>query len=143
MKTGFIALVFVFLGSYLLGLLLKVENKQDFLIYKSTCNLLHGNCYISDADVEYNILFKGDPSPLTPFSIQLTSLKLVPSNIKVEFEMEGMNMGSNIYSLNNIGGSWSADVLLPVCSLGRNDWVLRVMLSYNEKVNLTEFKFTQ
>ena len=143
MKTGMLALVFVFLGSYLLGLFLAVDKKQNVSVYKSPCNILHESCLIHDNEVEYTIFFKGEPSPLTAFSVQLLTEKFQPSTVKVAFEMEGMNMGSNLYSLKNNGEAWSADVLLPVCSLGRNDWVLRVYFSYNEKVQLTELKFSQ
>jgi len=73
MKTGIIVLVVVFLGSYSLGLLLDADKQPETLAYKSTCDLLNGSCHINDNDIQYEISFDGSPSPLTPFSIRLTS----------------------------------------------------------------------
>jgi len=143
MKTGLVVLVLVFLASYFLGLLLEKDKQPLGFMHKSSCDLLNKNCHINNNDIEYKIGFDGTPSPLTPFNIQLTSLNPQPFNVEIEFEMEGMNMGNNVYSLKNSGDSWSADVLLPVCSLGRSDWLLRVRLISDEKVHSTEFRFSQ
>lgn len=143
MKTGLVVLVLVLLGSYSLGILLEADKQPEILAYKSTCNLLNGSCHINSNDIQYEIGFDGTPSPLTPFGVRLNSLNTQLSNVEVRFEMQGMNMGNNLYTLKNSGESWSAKVLLPVCSLGRNDWILQVSFLYKEKVHSTEFRFTQ
>jgi len=143
MIKGMFFIALVFLGSYSLGLLLEDDKQPEALAYKSTCNLLNGSCHINDNDIQYEVSFDGITSHLTPFSIRLTSLNKSLSNIEVIFEMEGMNMGNNHYVLKNDGESWSAKVLLPVCSLGRNDWILQLRFLYKEKVHSTEFRFTQ
>jgi len=143
MKMGLTVLAIVFLGSYLIGALLENNRQTEVIVYKSTCDLLIEKCRVINKGVEYEITFDGVPSPLTLFNVRFTALSPQPSNIKIEFEMEGMDMGSNFYLLENQGGYWDANVLLPVCSLGRNDWVLRVSVLYDEKTYLSEFKFSQ
>lgn len=143
MKKGIFFLALVFLGSYSLGLLLEADKQPEILAYKSTCDLLNGSCHVNDSGIQYEITFVGAPSPLTPFVIRLTSLNTQVSSVEARFEMEGMYMGNNHYILKNNGDSWSAKVLLPVCSLGRSDWILQVKILYNDQVHSTEFRFTQ
>jgi len=143
MKMGLTVLAIVFLGSYLIGSLLKNNKQAEFIVHNSTCDLLVEKCRIQNKGIEYEIAFDGVPSPLTPFNVRFTAFSSQPSNVKIEFEMEGMDMGSNFYSLENKVDYWDANVLLPVCSLGRNDWILRVSVLYDEKTYLSEFKFSQ
>ena len=143
MKIGFIFLAVVFVVSYLLGSILQNNKQIESVVTASACDLLDGSCHIVDKGIEYEIAFEGVPSPLTPFDIRFSELRSKPSNVEVKFEMEGMDMANNIYSLENKGGYWGAKVLLPVCSLGRNDWLLRVSALYDEKVYSTDFKFSQ
>jgi len=143
MKMGLIVLAIVFLGSYLIGSLLEKNKQTEAIVHKSTCDLLIEKCRISNKGIEYEIAFDGEPSPLTLFNVRFTAFSPQPSNVKIEFEMEGMDMGSNFYLLENKGDYWDANVLLPVCSLGRNDWILRVSVLYDEKTYLSEFNFSQ
>jgi len=143
MKMGLVFLLSVFLVSYLLGSLLENNRQTESFFNKSTCDLLNGSCHIVNRDIEYEIAFDGVPSPLTPFGIRLTALDSKISHVGIEFEMEEMDMGNNFYSLENKGKFWDAQVLLPVCSLGRNDWLLRVNVVRDEVMYSTELKFSQ
>ena len=43
----------------------------------------------------------------------------------VEFAMAGMDMGSARFPLRQVGdGRWQADIMLPVCVTGRQDWLM-------------------
>jgi len=143
MKLGLIFLAAVFAVSYLLGSLLDNNKQVDSIVTISTCNLLDGSCHVVDKGIEYKLAFEGTPSPLTPFYIRVSELSSQPSKVEVKFEMDGMDMGKNYYFLDKKEKYWGAKVLLPVCSLGRNDWVLRVNILYKEKVYSTDFKFSQ
>jgi len=143
MKIGFVFLIIVFLGSYFFGSLLESDKQIKSVVTTSDCNLLDGNCHIVDKGIEYEVSFHGVPSPLTAFEVHFTALKSQPSNVEIKFEMEEMDMGNNFYSLENKGKYWAAQVLLPVCSLGRNDWVLYVNAGYSENNHATKFMFSQ
>lgn len=143
MRIALIILIAVFFGSYTLGVLLNKNEPLNNVICNSACNLLHGECYVNDSDVEYKIMFDDAPSSLIPFNVQLIPIGSQPVDVFIEFEMEGMDMGQNFHSLNNHGKFWSAKVILPVCSLGRNDWKMRVKFITDKKTHLTEFGFVQ
>ena len=143
MKLGLIFLAAVFVVSYFLGSLLDNNKQVDSIVTISTCNLLDGSCHVVDKGIEYELALEGVPSPLTPFDIRVSELSSQPSKVEIKFEMDGMDMGNNYYFLEKKGQYWGAKVLLPVCSLGRNDWVLRVNILYEEKVYSTDFKFSQ
>ena len=51
MIKGMFFIALVFLGSYSLGLLLEDDKQPEALAYKSTCNLLNGNCHINYIDI--------------------------------------------------------------------------------------------
>jgi len=143
MKIGFIFLIVIFIGSYYVGLMFKNDKRLQSTVNSSACDLLKGSCKVVGEDIEYEISFIDPPSPLTPFNIHFSALNGQPSKVEIKFTMEGMDMGNNVYSLENKGKYWGAKVLLPVCSLSRNDWLLRVNAIYGENVHSTDFKFSQ
>jgi hypothetical protein len=111
-------------------------------IIASSCNPVETPCNIKQQDLSYIIRFSESPSALRPFVIQLNMQSHQPKSIDVSFEMDGMNMGYNIHHLIKNNTLWQAKVILPVCSLGRNDWLLRVKIALEKEVKTTEFKFT-
>ncbi len=47
--------------------------------------------------------------------------------VQASFDMEGMDMGFNLYTLRpDPSGTWRTKVTLPVCITGRNDWLLHL-----------------
>lgn len=87
------------------------------------CQLHVGDCEVrlpGDAWVEIHA--EGEIRPLSPFKIFLKSDVLEPA--AVSFEMVGMDMGINRYSFTETpSGGWKAEVMLPVCTVNRTDWV--------------------
>ena len=143
MKAMLAVLVVVLVLSYSLGMLLENDEKRADIEFVSDCDLVNETCHIKERSVEYEVGFDGEPSPLKPFGINLRSLNNQPINVVVTFEMEGMDMGYNAFPLANDGANWNSKVLLPVCSLGRNDWIMRLTYSTKMMNHLTVFRFTQ
>jgi len=114
--------------------------KQSVVV--SSCNLIEAPCNIKQQGFSYIIYFAEPPSALTPFTLSLNMQSLQPESIEVSFEMDGMDMGYNIHHLIKNNNQWQAKVILPVCSLGRNDWLLRVEIIFENEVKTTEFKFS-
>ena len=60
---------------------------------------------------------------LKPFRVTVSVEGTVPDTVTADFNMPGMDMGRNRYQLERDGGGdWIANVILPVCASGRNDW---------------------
>ena len=59
------------------------------------------------------------------FPVQLAGWPANSPPPGVEFAMAGMDMGSARFPLRDQGhGRWQADIMLPVCVTGRQDWLL-------------------
>lgn len=136
-------LFFVIVLSYGVGQWLNGQDKNDgFNVVEKnyTCNLVKEIC-----EIENNITlqFQGDVSALTPFLILVKVGSVQPENIKLVFEMEGMEMGFNKYNLIKKLNNWQIETILPICSLGRNDWMLSVEMTFADVTKISKFKFSQ
>jgi hypothetical protein len=55
-----------------------------------------------------------------------------------------MDMGVNVFTLMpKTARQWQAQAVLPVCSLGRNDWVVRLHVMYQGEHHVADFDFEQ
>jgi hypothetical protein len=72
----------------------------------------------------------GDVRPLRPFELRLILPEAVRAHAmeaSVDFVMVGMDMGINRYSLlKQANGDFVGKVILPVCSIGRSDWLAQL-----------------
>lgn len=142
---AFLIVIFVFVLSYVAGEWLR-QSKDDDVIQitsKSSCDVAQNICEINDKGYKYLIRFEGEPSALSPFKVILENTKPQVDSVEIEFDMDDMDMGFNVYQMKQSGTEWKARVVLPVCSLSRNDWNLKVKLKNQDKVYITEFKFAQ
>ena len=136
-----IFLIFVF--SYGIGKWLVRDEAESITVYQSTCDPAISVCVVKNQRVDYQIKFVGEPSALKPFSVVIQNYDELPQSVEIEFIMDSMDMGYNIYQMKQQKALWVADVLLPVCSLGRNDWKLKVKINYKSDRHLSEFSFRQ
>ncbi len=140
--------VLVLSASYFAGQWLRRDlpvEKKTFS-YRTSCNPLKNACEFIQSKKNYRLEFTGKPSSLVPFSVIITSDKLSPQTIDISFEMQAMEMGLSDFQMRYITAEgqkplWRAKVLLPVCSLGRNDWRLNVKIRSNNELHVTEFGF--
>lgn len=109
----------------------------------SSCDPTKNTCEIEYKKTKFILEFKDTVSGLVPFEVLVKSNNTQPDSITLSFDMQGMDMGYNLYNLKKNRAGWSAMVILPVCSLGRNDWLMRVKLLFESESHVTEFKFTQ
>ena len=71
---------------------------------------------------------------MKPFTVSVETDAAL-SNLHLKFRMKNMDMGMQRYALEqNKHGQWQADVVLPVCSLGRSDWTLTLETEYKNSV---------
>lgn len=88
------------------------------------CATLATGCAVQVDGREVRFGLQGEPKPLAPFSIWVTT-SAPPAIGKAEarFTMEGMDMGFNLYTLRRDAQAvFRATVTLPICVTGRRDW---------------------
>ncbi len=147
MRIAFILVVLSLLLSYLAGSWLQQKSPavQTSFIH-SDCDLVASACEVEQQGVHYRVEFSQKPSALTPFQVKLIVLQPAdwqPQTVSVSFTMPGMDMGFNTHQLQRVDDVWQAQVVLPVCTLSRNDWHLRVVLQTEAADYQSEFVFIQ
>ena len=87
-------------------------------------------CTARDGARFMTVKMSGDVRPLRPFELRLSLPERVRQTARqasVDFIMVGMDMGINRYSLlQQPDGDFLGRVILPVCSVGRSDWVAKL-----------------
>lgn len=147
MRIAFILVLLSLLLSYLAGSWLqhKPQAIQTNLVH-SDCDLVATACEVEQQGIHYRVEFSQTPSALTPFQVKLSVLQPVdwqPQGVTVSFSMPGMDMGFNTHQLKRVDNAWQAQVVLPVCTLSRNDWHLSVALQDDAAHYQSEFVFIQ
>ncbi|RDH81318.1 MAG: hypothetical protein DIZ80_14570 [endosymbiont of Galathealinum brachiosum] len=146
MKTIFL-FVMVIVLTYFAGQWLGQANIKKIdtseITHISYCDPTKQICIMDKNDIHYNLQFNGVPSALSPFLVLVKINGLQPDFIELAFDMEGMDMGYNKHSLVKNKTDWQAKVILPVCTLGRNDWILNVKMMFDNKSVITQYKFSQ
>jgi len=62
--------------------------------------------------------------------------------VRVDFEMVGMDMGINAYRLQRLAdGSYRQDIILPVCTTTRTDWMANLTIRSTEGGYLVRLPF--
>jgi len=62
--------------------------------------------------------------------------------VRVDFEMVGMDMGINAYRLERLAdGRYRQDIILPVCTSTRTDWIANLTIRSTEGAYLVRLPF--
>ena len=146
-KYLIVLIAIIFIASYLIGknIINPDQARNDGIEKKviiSQCNPVKNKCSvpISGGIITYSIL--DTPSALTKFRVEVQALNISPDSIRVNFLMRNMDMGKIDYILDNEGRDvWAQNVILPVCSLGRNNWINVVAILHKESRWFVEFNF--
>ena len=145
MKSVFIFILI--LGfTFFLGKWLSTEHLSDSsesAINISLCDPTKNTCEFSYKKDKFELEFQGVPSGLVPFNVLVKPKAVQPDSIELSFDMEGMDMGYNKHNLKKKDSDWNANVILPVCSLSRNDWIVNVKLVIDGESHITGFRFSQ
>ncbi len=149
MKNKYILIVFllVFIASYYFGQLLRSQENSSIELKKMDYDLCDPSlsiCVMSYLSYQVKFKFKKKPSALKPFMIYVEISDNDIEDILVDFRMENMDMGMNVIHLSKMASnSWSGEAVLPVCSLGRNDWISRLKIRANNVQWYADFLFQQ
>jgi len=92
-------------------------------------------CTAQDASRAIALKMSGDVRPLRPFELRLIlpeAVRAQATQASVDFIMVGMDMGINRYTLlQQTNGDFAGKVILPVCSIGRSDWMAQLSVVVN------------
>ncbi|MDD2894307.1 MAG: hypothetical protein PHF20_10315, partial [Halothiobacillaceae bacterium] len=92
-------------------------------------------CTLQDGARAMTLKMAGDVRPLRPFELRLILPEAVRAQAveaSVDFVMVGMDMGINRYTLlKQADGDFVGKVILPVCSIGRSDWIAKLSVVLN------------
>jgi hypothetical protein len=89
----------------------------------AACNPVKKVCEARGGPVALGLRLDASAQALKPFRVTVSVHGMVPDSVTADFNMPGMDMGRNRYQLERGGGdNWIANVILPVCASGRNDW---------------------
>ena len=90
---------------------------------------------------EIHIKVSGEVTPLKAFMINLQGVKI--ESAMVSFSMRDMDMGVNRFSFNETDSSqWQTKVMLPICTVRRNDWIADFSIKYMDGQSYTvQFPF--
>ena len=144
MKNGLIlliAIIFIFVMSWLIGDKLQSYQEmpfQDMIV--SSCQPVDAQCKaeFSDATLQFEL---SSPVVMMPFVAKVITHADV-SDIYLHFRMKNMEMGVQRYRLVNDGnGLWQSEAVLPVCSLGRSDWIATLEVKYKGAWWRGDFEF--
>lgn len=88
------------------------------------CDLAEQRCAMHG----YRLDFDRPVTPLSLFKARMNSEHPVDSAV-LYLEMKDMDMGINRFKfLPGQEGAWETDVMIPVCSTGRRDWLVTLLV---------------
>jgi hypothetical protein len=120
--------------------------QQYRLIVDASCDITQTGCNSSGDDIRLRLELKGSPGALRPFPahVHIDGLQNPGQlDVRMIFSMQGMDMGDLRQKLvfNQQTGGWSGQVILPICTSGRSDWLARVDVVDGEKIYTAEYAF--
>ena len=97
----------------------------------SKCRLGDQSCEIIIAGHRLELLIEGEVRALKPFIVHIVDTDNILEQAKVIFEMKAMDMGINQYVFKKVDDNWQANVVIPICTTGRLDWVAEFEIASN------------
>lgn len=106
------------------------------------CVATAGPCMATVEGLRVELQLPPAPEPLKPFQARVNITGKAVTAPVLELSMVGMDMGDNRYRLVADNGDWTATVVLPVCTMGRADWVADVTFSADGTHYRARFPFS-
>lgn len=98
--------------------------REETLSVDMPCDASVQECVVRSGATQWSVRLGPQVVALKSFPVELRASGEAPDAVRVKFAMSGMSMGLNEYRLIPAGdGVWKADVMLPICTSGRSDWL--------------------
>lgn len=106
------------------------------------CDPAQGPCGASGAGMDIRFGIGPGVRPLVLFPILVDVSNVPPEAVLVEFSMRDMDMGINRFRLESDDGlHWTGQGVIPICSVGRRDWIATVLLDQGDRRHRAVFGF--
>lgn len=136
-------ILLIFLGGYGAAYywqdLGKKDNAYDVVFQvPQRCRFNADPCVFEIAGQRFELVVEGDVVPLKKFMVTLKNDAVQQAS--VSFSMMDMDMGINRFAFAKTGqNKWETQVVLPVCSARRKDWVAEfsLLLSGGRKIKVS------
>lgn len=139
----------IFIASYYVGQILRnwegsfSEIEHEKMDY-NPCDASKSSCVASYLNHKIKIIFQNKTPALKPFTVYVSADDNYISEVIVDFRMKNMDMGVNIINLKKADeNNWAGQIILPFCSLGRQDWMVKLKIKSIEKNWYADFKFNK
>jgi hypothetical protein len=121
----------------------KSDAQRRLLGVANDCDAALTRCRVSDDDTSVSLMMGPKVKPLQPFTLSLLidGGKVAAQSVVADFQMQGMDMGSNRYRLQPGEKGWQATATLPVCTASRMDWLAVVEFELDGKPVRAVFPF--
>lgn len=129
-----VLLILILLGNYFLN-----KNTDNAVVEHTGCQLAVDSCEIVIADSHFEVRIEGEVKALQPFVFRVVDGNHVIEQAVVSFRMKAMAMGVNQYRLLKSEAGWVADIVIPICTTGRRDWLVELEISLNKSTKKVLF----
>jgi len=144
-RSRIILFVLLVGGSYLLGQWLSHQASVELPVIHVTvgaCNPAETGCRLAYNGHQLTVRFSGEPSALVPFTVNALNEFPGVNRISIDFVMPGMDMEINQLVLKQSSDrQWTVEGLLPVCSLGGDDWLARFNIYQPDRILQADLRF--
>ena len=140
-----IVILVIFILSYTVGDVLDNNEAADIIeiSYNLNCDPGLNQCDTFYKTKRISVRFSNQPKLLEFFEVMVELNDMKAERVMVEFLMKGMDMAETRYDLTkmSVAGSWQKKTILSICTLNRNDWIVRVFIQQADQILVTNFKF--
>ncbi len=133
-----LSLLFLFIGGCT-----QSEQAEVVQVEAVACDAAASTCQVEVDGKAVSLSLQPGLVPLKPFAISATiedSGEI--GQVLLDFQMVGMEMGPNRYSLLLQEGQWQGSATLPVCTASRGDWVAILEFQRGSRHYRVHFPFT-
>lgn len=119
------------------------EEERRLLGSAEDCDAAVTTCRINSGNVVVSVRMGPDVQPLQAFPLNLTieGGEVDTKSVVADFQMQGMEMGTNRYRLIPQPEGWQAMVTLPLCTASRMDWLATIEFVLDGEPVLALFHF--
>ncbi len=120
---------------------------QQQLVVDRDCDVTQGKCNSSRDELRLSLALLEQPGALQSFPAEVNVEGLgSPEHLDIGlvFSMKGMDMGDLRQKLvfDRQTKTWRGQVILPICSTGRRDWLARVDVINGDTIYTAAYEFT-
>ena len=105
------------------------DEKSKLKSIDTKCFITKNACVVTLGNKEATVHVEGNIQPLKPFRLLFETIDTEVLSVEISLQMLAMDMGRNQYQLFRDGEVWYGDIVIPVCTTGRRDWMMDLIIT--------------